>query len=184
MGADDERGALNHLTDAHRAHAASLVRDGSAVSSRTTFRSVLPPRPHFRRTITCSPPATRVIRADAWLRGLRRLHRTQVHGLGITHIDALCHMFVRSECTTAAPPATSAATRPQQHDMSAAAGIIGRGVLLDVPAAAGVDSFRTTVGQRRRSRSRRRATEAARGVGDILIISTGRDHRVTRRGVC
>ena len=31
-GADDQRGALNHLTDAHRARAASLVRDGVTVS--------------------------------------------------------------------------------------------------------------------------------------------------------
>src|SRR5437773_1419225 len=31
-GADDERGALNHLTDAHRALAAALVRDRSSVS--------------------------------------------------------------------------------------------------------------------------------------------------------
>ena len=31
-GAGDERGALNHLTDAHRAHAATLVRDGVTVS--------------------------------------------------------------------------------------------------------------------------------------------------------
>ena len=31
-GDDDERGALNHLTDAHRAHAATLVRNGVTVS--------------------------------------------------------------------------------------------------------------------------------------------------------
>ena len=49
-GNDDERGALNHLTDAHRAHAATLVRDGVTVSLARNLGST----PRRRCPIRCS----------------------------------------------------------------------------------------------------------------------------------
>ena len=46
-GDDDERGALNHLTEAHRAHAATLVRDGVTVSlARNLGVDPAPEMPH------------------------------------------------------------------------------------------------------------------------------------------
>jgi hypothetical protein len=51
-GAGDERGALNHLTDAHRAHAATLVRDGVTVS----LAHDLPVRPFGRDPVSRTSP--------------------------------------------------------------------------------------------------------------------------------
>jgi kynurenine formamidase len=67
--------------------------------------------------------------------------------------------------------------------MSASAGIIGRGVLLDVPAAVGVDSFphdRSVMVEELEAAEERQKLKV--GEGDILIISTGRDHRRREKG--
>ena len=46
-GADDQRGALNHLTDAHRAAAVGLVRTGESISlSHDLATEPLPEHPH------------------------------------------------------------------------------------------------------------------------------------------
>ena len=61
-----------------------------------------------------------------------------MHGLGTTHLDALCHMFVRGQMYNGGQPGevpSSGATR--NTVMTLADGIVGRGVLLDVPGALG-----------------------------------------------
>ena len=184
-GADDQRGALNHLTDAHRAQAATLVRDGSTVS----LAHDLPVRPSAETPFPAHHHmlASGDARDSSGVPGYEACGDyigTQVHGLGITHIDALCHMFVRSEMYNGRPTSDVRSDGALTNTiMSAAAGIIGRGVLLDIPAAVGVDSFphdrSVSVADLEAAEERQKLRV---GVGDILIVSTGRDHRRNEKG--
>ena len=106
-----------------------------------------------------------------------------VHGLWTTHVDALSHMFVHGEMYGGRPASQVRSDGALSNTvLSMANGVIGRGVLLDVPRALGVDYFGAgdvvTVADLER-------TEAAQGItvgpGDILIVATGRETR--RRAV-
>ena len=179
-GDDDERGALNHLTDQHRARAATLVRTGEAVSmahdltTRPTPETPIPAHHHMLSS------------GDALgSSGVPDYEATQdylgtaVHGLGLTHIDALCHMFVRGEMYNGRPASMVRSTGSEANTiMSASDGVVGRGVLLDVPLALGLDfldpSYSVTVADLEASESAQGLTV---GTGDLLIVSTGRDRR-------
>lgn len=131
-GADDQRGTLNHINGEVRVRAAALVRSGEVVSLAKPLDespSAINPRPawHVMHLETERPYAA----ADG-------LH-LQVHGLASTHLDALGHMFLDG---------TGYNGRLQDEvvlmggltalDIAAmATGIVTRGVLLDVTAAAG-----------------------------------------------
>lgn len=179
-GADDERGALNHLTDEHRAHAAGLVRTGAAVSLANDITTQPTPE-------TPSPAHHHMLSSGDALgaSGVPGYEATQdyvgtaVHGMGITHIDALCHMFVRGEMYGGRPASLVRSTGALANTiMSAASGIVGRGVLLDIPAARNVGHIDPTESI---TVADLEAAEDAQGVrvgtGDLLIVSTGRDAR-------
>ena len=61
-----------------------------------------------------------------------------MHGLGITHIDALCHMFVRGEMYNGFLPADvrSNGGALRNSIMAAVDGLVGRCILIDVPVCA------------------------------------------------
>ena len=104
---------------------------------------------------------------------------TAVHGLGLTHIDALCHMFVRGEMYGGRPASMVRSTGAEANTiMSAAGGVVGRGVLLDIPLTLGVEyldpSYSVTVADLEAAEARAGLTV---GAGDLLIVSTGRDAR-------
>jgi kynurenine formamidase len=179
-GADDERGALNFLTAERCARAAALVRDGLHVS----LAHDLPVRPSPE-----SPyPAQHHMLAGGDARDASGIPGyeassdyigTPVHGLGITHIDALCHMFVRGEMYNGVPASEVRSNGARRnHILALEAGIVGRGVLLDVPGALGVEFLgpAEAIGVEDLE-----AAERAQGVrvepGDLLIVSTGRDAR-------
>jgi len=179
-GADDQRGALNHLTDAHRAHAATLVRSGQAVSlahDLATVPSAETPFPaqHHMLASGDARDATGLPGYEAcgdWV-------GTQVHGLGITHIDALCHMFVRGEMYNGRPATEVRSDGAVRNTiMTLADGLVGRGVLLDVPRVRGVEWLdgddAVTVAD---LEAAEQASGVVVGTGDLLLISTGRDAR-------
>ena len=59
---------------------------------------------------------------------------TEVHGMGITHLDALCHMFVRGEMYNGRPAGDVKSTGALSNTVMATAdGLAGRGVFLDIP---------------------------------------------------
>jgi len=109
---------------------------------------------------------------------------TDVHGMGITHLDALCHMFVDGRMFNGASADLVTRDGAERNSvMTAAEGIVGRGVLLDVPAARGVAFLdpdqRITVADLRAAQDRQ---ELEVGAGDLLVISTGRDARTVALG--
>jgi kynurenine formamidase len=183
-GADDELGALNHQTAEHRIRAASLVTDGRTLS----LAHDLPVAPSVEAPVAAQHHMLSAGDAlDA--QGLPGYEAcgdyigTEVHGLGTTHIDALSHMFVRGAMYNNRPPSEVRSTGARRNTvMTLAEGIVGRGVLLDVPAALGVPYLGATdlIGV-----ADLEAAESAQGMevgtGDLLLISTGRDARRTHQ---
>ncbi len=184
-GDDDERGALNHLTPGHRVAAAALVRDGTTVS----LAHDLPVRPsaenpypahHHMLASGDALDATGIPGYQA----TRDYLGTHVHGLGVTHVDALCHMLVRGQMYNGAPAALVRSDGARRNSvMALAGGLVGRGILLDVPALRGVPYLE---GGELIGLADLEAAEAAQGVrtgpGDILLVATGRDAFRQARG--
>jgi kynurenine formamidase len=105
-----------------------------------------------------------------------------VHGLGLTHIDALSHMFVRGEMYNGRPASEVRSTGAERNTvMTLSDGLMGRGVLLDIPALHGVEFLPAETAI---TVADLEAAESAAGIevgpGDFLMVSTGRDAR--RRG--
>jgi kynurenine formamidase len=102
-----------------------------------------------------------------------------VHGLLTTHVDALSHMFVRGEMYGGRPASEVRSDGALSNTvLSMADGVIGRGVLLDVPRALGSPYLGAgevvTVEDLE-------VAEYAQGVtvgpGDILLVAWGREAR-------
>jgi kynurenine formamidase len=184
-GGDDERGALNHLRPEHRRAAAGLVVDGLTVSLAhdlpfaPTGENPYPAQHHMlaagdARTSTGIPG----------YEATRDYVGAHVHGLGVTHVDALCHMLVEGEMYNGRPFTEVRSDGARRNTVMALAdGLVGRGVLLDVAAVRGVPYLPggEVVGV-----DELRRVEAALGVavgpGDILLIAHGRDARRDERG--
>jgi kynurenine formamidase len=106
------------------------------------------------------------------------------HGMAVTHIDALCHVFVKETMYNgfkATEVKSTGATR--NSIMAGKEGIAGRGVLLDIPRLKGVDWLDI---DERVSPEDLEAAECDQNVtvgeGDILLIATGRDARRQSKG--
>jgi kynurenine formamidase len=167
-GDDDQLGTLNHLTDAHRAAAAAGVRTGRAISCARplpTEPAVDNPRPvehHMLGTYTEGHGAD-------WF-------GVAAHGYATSHLDALCHIFWdgqvyggRSSEVVTAHGAEQLGVHHVRH------GLVGRGVLLDIPPRHGVQALEP--GTPITVDDLEAAEEAAGvrvGTGDLLLVRTGR----------
>src|SRR5262245_48940733 len=141
-GPGDERGALNYLTPERRAAAARLVRDGTSVSCALDL-AVAPaadnPIPVQHMMVTAGDA-----RESPDLAGLEMsldFFGVACHGAAVTHIDALCHVFVQGKMYNGfdAGDVKSIGALRNAISPATADGICGRGVLLDIPRARGVD---------------------------------------------
>jgi kynurenine formamidase len=167
-GDDDQLGALNLITPEVTAAAAATVRSGHTVSCARTLDTVAAPD-------NLSPVTHHMIgtHTEGWGADYLAL---APHGFGISHIDALSHLFhdgklyngYSTETVTA-----HGATRLGIHHLQS--GIVTRGVLLDVPASRGVDALEPGEPIFREDLE---AAEARAGVrvraGDALLVRTGR----------
>ncbi len=179
-GGDDQRGALNHQTAEHRAAAAALVRQGVTLSMAHDL-PVMPsaespfPAQHHMLTSGDSRDSTGIPGYEA----CGDYVGTQVHGLGLTHIDALCHMFVRGEMYNGIPASEVRADGARANTiMSVSDGLVGRGVLIDVPALRGCEFLSADDLVTLDDLHAAEDAQAVRvGTGDFLVISTGRDAR-------
>lgn len=179
-GDDDQRGALNHLTDEHRAAAATLVRSGVTMSlAHDLGTEPTPENPNPADHHMLASGDARDSNGIPGYEAARDHIGLDVHGLSTTHVDALSHMFVRGEMYGGRPASEVRSDGARANTiMSMADGVVGRGVLLDVPRALGIDFLDSgqvvTVADLE-------ATEAAQGVragtGDILLVAWGRDAR-------
>ncbi len=177
-GDDAERGALNHLTPERTAAAARLVRSGITVTLsrplRTDVGVDLPePADHHMTMLTD------VDIGSGSLRFAKDYVGVDYHNDGHTHIDAFCHVAFDgflyggqpAESVTADGASTGAVEVLRD-------GLVGRGVLLDVPKVRGVPwiepgdhIFRADL----EAAERRQGVTV--GAGDILLVRTGHSRR-------
>ncbi|MXW34574.1 MAG: cyclase family protein [Chloroflexi bacterium] len=180
-GDDDQRGALNLITDAKRAEAASLVRTGAIVSCAEE----LPKRPapdNPAPVIHAMQGAGDVTRGGAG--GASDMIAISWHGYATTHLDALCHIFHNDQMYNGYPASMVTSIGARLNSIMAGQdGIVSRGVLLDIPAVRGVDYLEP--GERILVADLE-AAEERQGVrvtpGDILLVCTGRDERNAAEG--
>jgi kynurenine formamidase len=184
-GADDERGALNLMTPDRVVRASSLVTTGQVVSCAHDLSA----EPSAENT---SPALHMMTSAgDALdmcvLPGLEQTTDflgVACHGMFISHIDALCHVFVGGVMYNGFTANEVKSVGAMRNSIGAAAqGIVGRGVLLDIPRLRGVAWLEP---DRAIEPDELTAAERAQGVqvaaGDVLIVATGRDARRASTG--
>ncbi|MDW8255276.1 MAG: cyclase family protein [Chloroflexota bacterium] len=178
-GPDDQRGTLNFLRPEQVRRAAALVRDGITVSCALPLATRPGPQNPF--------PVLHHMLGDGDLEnasGATDWFALAPHGSTITHLDALCHIFYQGRMYNG-----RSASMVTVRGAGAGAidtvrdGIVGRGVLLDIPRQRGVQWLEP--GEAITVEDLERAA-AAEGValedGDLLLVRTGR-HARARAGV-
>ncbi len=167
-GPDDQLGTLNHIRPQHRIDAAAGVRSGRTVSCARPLPTE--PGPENPSPVTHHMLGTHTEGHGADWFGVAS------HGYATSHLDALCHIFWdgalynghRTETVTA-----SGARQLGVHHLRD--GIVGRGVLLDIPSVHGVDALEPgtpiTVADLEAAEE---STGVTVGGGDILLVRTGR----------
>jgi hypothetical protein len=137
-GPDDDRGTLNYITPACIQEAGKLVRSGRSVSMAIPINRVAGPdnpRPpvHYMATnydikFAYGEPQF----ATDYL-------GSEIHGDCHTHMDALCHVGYNGQLFNGKPTSLVTTHGPTAMDITAFAhGIVGRGVLIDLPRLHGV----------------------------------------------
>ena len=129
-GDDDQKGAVNMVTDQKRAAAAGLVRTGKAVSLSREF----PKLPAGNNPTPAIHYMKRNLRGETGGSAVD-YYGISYHGTATTHLDALCHVWDHNGMWNGADPmdvitfdgAEWGSIEQWQE------GIITRGVLLDVP---------------------------------------------------
>ena len=136
-GPDDRRGALNYITQAEVLAACGAVRLGRAVSLAVPVEDwPAPDNPHPARHQMKEP-----LGADAGPGLSFSMDRIamNIHGNADSHIDALCHVIFDGMLYNGVAADTVTAAGAAELSIGVAAdGIVGRGVLLDVPRSRGV----------------------------------------------
>ncbi len=177
-GADDERGTLNYITPAEIRRAASLVRVGRSVSMAVPINKVAgPDNPH--------PAAHYMVQSFDVGTGLAEPQFSldylacEFHGDCQTHIDALCHVAYKGQLYNGKTLASVTSRGPSIQDVTTYAhGIVGRGVLLDIPRLRGIKWLEPGEAVTPEELD---AAEKAQGVrlskGDIFAFRTGHHRR-------
>jgi kynurenine formamidase len=185
-GDEDELGTLRFITPEVRVAAASEVRHGITVSLAHDLRT----RPTSEQPV----PATHHMLASGdalhasgvpGYEATRDYVGLEVHGLGTTHLDALCHMFVQGQMYNGRPASEVSSTGAQTNTvMTVADGIVGRGLLLDIPGLRGTDALevgdRVTAADLDSAMTRQ---SVAVNSGDVVVVCTGRDARRQRGAI-
>jgi kynurenine formamidase len=173
-GERDQLGTLNHIKAATRAAAARLVRDGVAVSCAWDIDDM-------RRVMIRSAEGLADLDRDPtlprWFSTVDDIGM-KYHGQTITHLDAPAHIFWDGLAYNGVAPQAVNADRGATVLSVAACptGAVTRGVLLDLPAVAGVEWL--TRGTSVRAKQLDEA-EQALGVrvrrGDAVLVRVGHD---------
>ena len=182
-GEDDERGALNLLTPDRIAAAARLVSEGETVTlSRAldTRAGLDNPEPaeHHMTMLTDIDIGSGTLRFGKDYVGV------DYHNDTHSHLDALCHVAFDGTLYNGRPSASITSEGATTNTVEVLKdGLVGRGVLLDVPRLRGVPWLEP--GEHVRVRDLEQA-EREQGVevgcGDILLVRTGHTRRLAELG--
>jgi kynurenine formamidase len=179
-GPHDQRGALNNLTPEHRLAALREVQWGRSVSMAApieTEEAADNPSP-CRHTLISAPPG------EVSAEGLHFAADTvtfNVHGNADSHIDALCHVIYEGQIYNGVPANVPAADGAGSLSIDTIRdGIVGRGVLLDIPRLLGVPWLEPGDHVSYDQLVRAAETQGTSvGTGDLLFVRVG--HRRRRR---
>jgi kynurenine formamidase len=182
-GDDSARGALNYLTPAEVAAAAGLVRSGRTVSlSLPVPTEVRPDAPSpTDHHMTMLPGADAEPHAA---RFAKDYVGSDYHNEGHTHLDAFCHVAYEGALYGGAPASaiTQAGSSAGAVDLLER-GLVGRGVLLDIPGLRGVqwlDPGDDVLQEELEAAERDQGVEVGRG--DILLVRKGYTRRLAEHG--
>jgi kynurenine formamidase len=136
-GPEDERGTLNYLTPERIVKAASLVRSGRTVSLARPINKVA-------AVDNPNPAVHLMVRAYDVPSGFGEPKFVAdylacgCHGNSHSHFDALCHVAYGEKMYNGKPISKVTSVKAEIMDITAyASGIVGRGVLIDIPASQG-----------------------------------------------
>jgi kynurenine formamidase len=180
---DGQRGALNHLTPARIAAAASLVRSGETIALGQPLRTVAgidvpEPADHHMTMLTDVDIGSGSVRFAKDYVGI------DYHNDGHSHIDAFCHVAFDGMLFDGQPAESVTAQGAQVGTVDILKdGLVGRAVLLDVPRVRGVPWVEPGEHVFREDLE---AAESEQGVrvepGDILLVRTGHTRRLAELG--
>ncbi len=182
-GPADRRGALNHITPAQVLAAASEVRLGrtvplgAAIETEVTLDN---PDPCVHQMT--SPAGNKADRTG--LSFARDRVAMNIHGNADSHIDALCHVIDRALLYNNVPADSITSSGASELSIEVARnGIVGRGVLLDVPRLSGrpwlEPGEHVTADDLTRAEA---AQKVAVGEGDLLFVRVGHRRRRSALG--
>jgi kynurenine formamidase len=178
-GPGDEIGTLNYVTPEKVRAAAGLVRSGRRVSMAIPINKVAGPdnamqASHFVVQGHDVPVDSSKVRFALDYLGMA------CHGDCHTHVDALCHLSYGGVTYNGRPAGEVVMSNgAAELDITAySTGVVGRGVLLDVPRLRGVDWLEPGEAV---TAAELEACEQAEGVelgeGDFLVFRTGHHRR-------
>jgi kynurenine formamidase len=173
-GAEDERGALNYISAEKRAAATGLARRGITVSCALPLAT--------QSGIGATAPVTHYMVQAGDLEdavGAGDYIAVASHGVSITHLDALCHVFYKGRMYNDRPKSLVTSIGAMANSiLSGEDGILSRGVMLDIPRLDGREWLEPGEAIYVEDLE---AAEKAQNLrveeGDILLINTGRHKR-------
>jgi kynurenine formamidase len=181
FGPDDRRGALNHIGPAQIRAAAAEVRLGRSVS-------LAAPIEHHVSADNPDPAQHQMVHTpDAGAPGLAfaadRI-AMNIHGNADSHIDALCHVAFDGTLYSGVPASSVTGAGAAALSIATTAnGIVGRGVLLDVPRTRGTawlePGDHVMPGD---IAAAERDQGVQIGQGDIVLVRVGHRRRRKERG--
>jgi kynurenine formamidase len=178
-GQDDELGTLNYITPEKVREAAALVRSGRSVSMAIPINKKAGPDNPMPATLFLVQGHDVLVDGSKVRFGLDWLGMA-AHGDCHTHVDALCHISYGG-FTYNGKPASEVLLSNGATSQDIAAyhqGVIGRGVLLDIPKHRGVKWLEPGEAVRRAElEACAKAQDVELGEGDILILRTGHHRR-------
>lgn len=182
-GKDDVLGTLNHLTPAKRVSAAGLVQEGTSVSLSWEIRTGRQPgatvesqRYMLSTGLGLNEEGRKGLLDGGRAGGAQEYIGMVFHGLDVTHLDSLAHLFWDGKMYGGAPASmVSDRQGALMHDVLAVStGVTTRGVLLDIAKLRGVDVL---AADDHIYPEDLEAAEEAAGIrvepGDVLFVRTG-----------
>lgn len=179
-GEGDERGALHFITPERIAAAAALARGGTTVSLSlplNTHAGRHNPKPadHHMTHLGTGPEPVHFLMDYVGV---------DFHHDGHSHIDALCHVSYNGLLYNGRPEGTVTDHGAEANSIGVLArGLVGRGVLLDIPRLRGVPWMEP--GEHVFAADLEAAERAAGvrvGTGDIVLVRTGHARRLAELG--
>jgi kynurenine formamidase len=178
-GKNDQMGTVNLITPAKRKAAASLVKEGFAVSLSSdadTVKSADNEFPFGHEMVATGTDPNPMFGMD--------VYTSRYHGKVLTHFDSLSHMFYQGKMYNGYPQEKVDRTGAGQLAVTAYKnGFVSRGILMDIPRLKGVKylDLSTPIYPADLEAWEKKAGLKV-GAGDIVFIRTGRWARRAEKG--